>query len=196
MKNLRKIFIIAVALVSALRPASAHDYYEAALEYGKAIQEVFILALQDFTQLNDTIGQCTDVCVITSNNGGWVPDFKKAAEIVKRRNIHVKIDGACYSACAVFADAARPQVCITKRAEFYFHLGTNYKNLPVEFSFAGASGVKRSWKLFSVTVPVSTFEPEQSPLVRDWILQKGGFPADGFLKMDYEAAQSFWPMCI
>jgi hypothetical protein len=195
-KNLRKIFIVAVALVSTMRPASADDYYEAVLGYGKAMQEIFVLALQDYVQLNDTIGQCTDVCVITSNDGGLVSEFKKAAEIVKRRNIRVKIDGKCYSACAVFADAARPQVCITKKAEFYFHLGTNYKNLPVEFSFAGASGEKRSWKLFTVSVPVSRFEPEQSPLIHDWIIKNGGFPASGFLKMNYRAAKSFWPMCL
>ncbi len=181
--------LVAISYVSApLRPA-----------YSDEELIPFSLLLQDDQILVDTIGVCEKTCVINENDGGDPDLFHQAAEIVKRRHMRVIIKGRCYSACGVFADAARPQVCITRQAGFYFHLGTEYENIfrylstnPMLFA-----ALLTYWPSDGqyIWVPKARFEPEQSRDIRKWIIAHGGFPAEGFLEMKYKTAKRFWPTC-
>jgi hypothetical protein len=88
------------------------------------------------------------------------------------------IDGDCASACVILADEARPRVCITERAVFWFHKGYNRTVKPDD--------------------PNYRFDPIQSPDITAWVMEHGGFPADDehMLDMHADEAQWFWPMCI
>src|SRR6266567_2256307 len=68
-------------------------------------------------------------CVITANDGSdparpqetGVDRFTAAAAEARREGVKIVINVDCFSACALFADRARPQVCIGRHANFAFH---------------------------------------------------------------------------
>lgn len=63
---------------------------------------------------------CGVPCFIRYNEGGGLEDFRSLAALVKVRNQVVVIDGQCVSACALFADLARENIRITRRASSGF----------------------------------------------------------------------------
>lgn len=116
------------------------------------------------------------------SEGGKVDDFLLAAEDVLKTGRHIKIDGVCASACATFADKARPNVCVTRNAVFKFHLA--------------------AWGTFIQTSSshrVTFFETREPPPVSQdieaWVAKHGGFPSKGFLLLTTEDALAFWPLC-
>ncbi len=68
-------------------------------------------------------GDCGDPCVVRFSPGGPNDIFTEAAKAVNDGGKKmVVIDGTCVSACTIFADKARPHVCVTENAVFAFHL--------------------------------------------------------------------------
>ena len=126
-----------------------------------------------------------DVTTITSGNkaafGGFVPAFRAAAQYVLLTGKQIRIDGLCGSACATFADEARPNVCITQNAVFGFH--------------------KEKCSLYAWTreppadeLTVYT-DPRFSTDIAMWVNKHGGYPVERVLLMNYDEAAAFWPQC-
>ncbi|TSC63807.1 MAG: hypothetical protein G01um101491_452 [Parcubacteria group bacterium Gr01-1014_91] len=112
---------------------------------------------------------------IVDSGGGSVWVFAYAAREILRMGRHVRIDGSCDSACALFADLARPNVCITDRAVFGFH------QLTITAGPAGATETREP--------------PPASPDIKAWVDARGGFPSEGLLVMNANEAIAFWPLC-
>jgi hypothetical protein len=72
---------------------------------------------------------CGNPCWVSSNPGGRVADYEALARKVVATNRRIIINGDCVSACALFADRARPMVRITETAVFLFHR-TNLEEPP------------------------------------------------------------------
>lgn len=124
--------------------------------------------------------ECTgDPCVVSFNAGGEVSSFKAAAREAKRTGRRVVINGPCLSACAIFADDARSQVCITSKARFGFH-----KGFVVDQPMAGGH-----YRL------VKRFTPSHSPDIANWVKKNGGYPSRGFNIMRASAAGTIWHHC-
>lgn len=108
---------------------------------------------------------CGEPCVIRSNYGGVLADFRGLAEEVNARKQVILIDGDCVSACALFADLARANIRITLRARIWFHQSS-------------AEEI-----------------PPQSPDIISWVTSNGGFPTfeSGHLTlMRFDQARRFW----
>ena len=111
---------------------------------------------------------CGEPCVVAGNDGGKLIDYVTLAASVLEEGRTVVIAGRCYSACALFADLARPQTCVLPTAEFLFHRASDE------------------------TVPPDADD------VRGWVERHGGFPSfrsGVFTRMDYVAATAFWRPC-
>lgn len=125
----------------------------------------------------DTLFRCGDPCIIKENMGGSADAFLFAArEILAGARSQVVVDGYCASACAYFADKARPRVCVTKNAVFAFHQGTLELRDITE---------QNDPRLIVV----------HSPDIEQWVKKRGGYPADGFLEMTFRDAKRLWPPC-
>lgn len=120
--------------------------------------------------------ECTDSeeCIIRHNPGGFGLLFVWAAWSVNRHERTIVIDGTCASACAIFADKARTNVCITPRARFLFHKALN----PLNGERSDPDSLLHS-----------------SDIIR-WVNDRGGFPSGNvLLEMSYEHAKDFWHTC-
>ncbi len=126
---------------------------------------------------------------VTSNTGGTVSTFVAAAEEVLSTGRRVRIDGRCDSACALFADLARPNVCITKKAVFGFHQMTRVITFT---SGETMRGIPLTTRVRSVEIREP---PHASPDIKAWVEKRGGFPMEGVLYMNAAEASAFWPTC-
>ncbi|MEX0918058.1 MAG: hypothetical protein WDZ93_02790 [Candidatus Paceibacterota bacterium] len=113
---------------------------------------------------------CGNPCVINANSGGVVHAFDNFVRIVQREKRVLVVNGACNSACAILADKARSNVCITRHARFGFHKVRNLK-----------TGART--------------DPPQSKKITAWVNSHGGFPTEGVLVMKYSEAKQFWRTC-
>lgn len=134
----------------------------------------------NIAKVSRVVPRCKTVgpCVIRKNNGGILEEFQAAAKAVLETNgLALIIDGDCMSACAVLADMARPKVCITEHAMFWFHKGYN--------------------RNFKPGKPLFRFDPPHAQDIRSWVKYMGGFPTDDahMLKMHVTEAKWHWPMC-
>lgn len=162
------------------------------------------ITFEESEVLADTIGECGTECTIYFNDGGLIDDFLEAARIIKRIGSRVAIAGPCYSACTIFADKARPQVCITKAAEFFFHQGRikakHSLALPAPSAIArllfNRGEVRDMAFIFSFEVVgrIATLDV-YNPDISEWLHRHGGLPADGWLGMMHKEALAFWPRC-
>jgi hypothetical protein len=129
----------------------------------------YLVATMDPVYL--AVGCTKSPCIVTHNYGGNGGLFWIAAYSAKWREYKIIIDGRCESACALFADKARPNVCITKFATFGFHQGTKFTN-------------------------GRRVDPDfHSNDIYTWVQNNGGFPKNGMLKMKYNKAKKFWRDC-
>lgn len=112
---------------------------------------------------------CGDPCIVRYSDGGLIMAFVNMASVIRSAGRSLIVDGPCASACAIMADKARPNVCVTTRAVFLFHMG---------FMMNGRR-----------VAPTTSFD------IREWVYKHGGFPYDGFLTMDAQEATEFWPVC-
>jgi hypothetical protein len=114
------------------------------------------------------LAACGEPCIITANGGGRLDHFLALAAAVKAQKRTVIIAGPCFSACAIFADFARENVCITAAARFGFHRSSNEN------------------------------DPPQSPDIAAWVEAHGGYPANSSGKltmMEAAAVGQFWRTC-
>ena len=63
------------------------------------------------------------IMIIDFDGGGRVQEYLERAAHVLQYDIPVQITGDCFSACTIFADRARQNVCVTPDARMYFHAG-------------------------------------------------------------------------
>ncbi len=126
-----------------------------------------------------------DVMTITSDNkaalGGFVPAFRAAARQVIFTGKRIRIDGFCGSACATFADDARPNVCITPNAVFGFH-----KERSSLYAWAHEPLTDE---------PTMYTDPRFSADIATWVNRHGGYPIERVLLMNNDEATAFWPRC-
>lgn len=117
-------------------------------------------------------------CVIQFDGGGYISSYEELSRRVRLTGWRIVIDGECYSACAILADRARPFVCLTYKARFFFH--------------------QMSGKIEG---PAGNFTVYRQPYahhgadVAAWIELNGGQPLSGWLYMPFTEARSFWPSC-
>jgi hypothetical protein len=127
--------------------------------------------------------QCTtNPCVVRHSPGGNVELFTQAANALQARQWLLVIDGSCYSACAIAADQNRTTTCITERASFHFHKASVVREVQT------ASGIVSKEILWH-------FDPPQSHAIHMWNFERGGYLVEGFRKMSYQEALSFWNRC-
>lgn len=129
--------------------------------------------------VSDVLGCQGDPCVVSFNAGGEMGSFKAAARELKRSGRRVVIDGPCLSACAILADEARGQVCVTSKARFGFH-----KGYVLQQPTAGGP-----FRL------VKRFNPSHSRDIAGWVKRNGGYPSRGFKVMGARAAKHIWRSC-
>lgn len=144
------------------------------------------------------LGCPNDPCIVRVNDGGDVDLFEQAAAVIARgARSRIVIDGPCASACTILVDKVVDKVCLTERAQLYFHKGTEYSItitsyiLPT-FGFGiNAKEVRHE----SFYVP-TLFEPDYSPTVTRWIRAIGGLPKNGeFVIMPDQLARKIWRSC-
>ncbi|MBP9711398.1 MAG: hypothetical protein KBD50_04055 [Candidatus Pacebacteria bacterium] len=151
--------------------------------------------------VSTVFGDCGDPCIVRDNDGGAIALFNSVAITVRKANILLVIDGYCASACALIADTARPNVCITANANFYFHMATYTKakdpvasiEMPLPGTPEWYAGVE------SGELIAERFPTKQSPDILKWIEEQGGFPLgfklEEMLGMNALQASEFWPIC-
>ena len=127
--------------------------------------------------VSDALGCTGDPCVVRNSLGGELGSFKAAAREIKRTGRRVVIDGPCASACAIMADMARSNVCVTSRAKFGFHKG---------YVVAVSGG-----KMYLL----KRFNPSHSKDIARWVSKSGGFPSKGMRVMSNGSARKFWKKC-
>jgi hypothetical protein len=122
---------------------------------------------------------CGKPCIITFSKGGKLDDFAKAAISLKEDDM-VVIDGVCISACALFADVARPQVCVTPKAVFVFHAGYDH------------GLTRRDGSPLRI-------DPPHSLDIRRYVYELGGFTESEewseLPALAYPDTLDFWPLC-
>jgi hypothetical protein len=143
-----------------------------------AIDAVELAISHDASGRAIIFGYCGNPCVIQENKGGDAVKFVQAASKLKEGQ-RVIVDGECYSACVLFADFARPKVCITDRAEFFLHMGSSTLVKP--------DGTRLAWY------------PPHSDDIEEYVSEHGGYPQTGIkekmLPIQHPDTLKFWPKC-
>lgn len=142
-------------------------------------------------------GPCGNPCIIIHYSpGGNLGDFIRAANLTKKNRIPTVIDGPCASACVIFADEARPYVCITENATFYFHQATIFINLR---AYLPSTMIRAFDESIPAPIPILKLDPPQSPDINSWVYAHHGYPdtneLEHMLAMPALEASKFWPWC-
>lgn len=117
---------------------------------------------------------CSDVCHITRNLGGVVPRFQEQARQVVQDGKPVIVDGLCLSACTIFVDIARDNVCLTPKALLAYH----------------QAFIPKTREVFDIEY--------ETPGLNDYIKEHGGLPnpyTGKFLTINFEQAKQFYKPC-
>jgi hypothetical protein len=114
-------------------------------------------------------------CVISNNYGGEISEFLRAADEVHKEHLQCVIEGVCESACVIFADKARPNVCIDRDANFDFHLVADWK-----MEYVGNKPIKK--------VVRYRFPTEQSDDIKKWLSMQAPLQVDRFVILDSSRA--------
>lgn len=107
---------------------------------------------------------------IASDGGGMVGDYDKFYTYLRAAGIHVKITGACVSACTLVLSLPKDEVCVGPAAKFGFHLATE----------DGIPNMKVTQDL------IRWYYPEE---VQKWIEQHGPLTSDVIYMTAQEAIQ-------
>ncbi|TSC69294.1 MAG: hypothetical protein G01um101456_258 [Parcubacteria group bacterium Gr01-1014_56] len=155
--------------------------------------------------VEDLLGCISSPCIPKKEfyAGGSIAVFLKVVAKVQERRITVVVSAPCYSACALFADKARPFVCIKQGASFGFHKSALWR-LPKELESVAQEPmpIKEST---GANAPLwfqnhgyrfnGYRDPEYSSDVKNYLDRRGGAPIEKFLMMSYKQAKKFWPVC-
>lgn len=112
-------------------------------------------------------------CRITLNPGGNIELFELAADALREAKKFLVIDGHCLSSCTLLAEKARPNVCVTGKAQFHFH---------------------QAFDIFTKQkLPIEVYS--YSPDIKTWIETNGGLPRSGWLVMRSAEQKRFFKSC-
>jgi hypothetical protein len=183
---IRTILLALLGLIVIAAPAAAFDPFSPVLARPK--DPAGALKGIPGAPGNWSRAGCGAICTITYSPGGRIDLFHKQLEIARHDQIKVVIDGPCISACTVFAEKMRPNVCITRRAQFEFHNAT----------------VVVKNRIGEVT---DTYREDPSELysadILAWVNGNGGFPGSDtspeesakFLVMYFDNARRYFKVC-
>ncbi len=112
---------------------------------------------------------------ISGDRGGHVIRYAIKVAKAKRSGQKVAIAGRCASACTLYLSMPRAKMCVSKGAQFAFHMpyGASSRNNRVAASYM--MGRYPSW-------------------VRSWIHRNGGL-SSRMITMNYAYASKFLPTC-
>ena len=117
---------------------------------------------------------CGEVCHIQRNLGGTIFRFEEQARQVVKDRKPVVVDGLCLSACTIFVDIARDNVCLTKKALLAYHQGYTPKTR----------------KVFDIKY--------ETPGLNEYIKEHGGLPnpyTGKFLTLNFDQGKQFYKPC-
>lgn len=117
---------------------------------------------------------CDDVCHIHRNLGGTIQDFTEQAHQVVRTKKPVIVDGLCLSACTIFVDIARDNVCLTEKALLAYH----------------QAFIPKTREVFDIEY--------ETPGLNEYIKDHGGLPnpyTGNFLTLNFNQAKQFYKPC-
>lgn len=115
----------------------------------------------------------TEECVVKENPGGAVVAFIAAAFDILEHKTPVRIIGECASACTMFADKARPYVCVTQDTVMRFHAASKVEHGHV----------------------TERLDVSYSDDLQAWINSRGGLPEEGLIVLAGDALLRYWPLC-
>ncbi|MFA5997764.1 MAG: hypothetical protein WC791_04785 [Candidatus Paceibacterota bacterium] len=121
--------------------------------------------------------------------GGNLKMFEGAAREVKKAGRQIKIDGECLGECALFADYARTNVCITPNAKFEYRMAILVPGLEDD------EDDYRPISITSYDMHKNMLYAKLSPGIIRWIEGRAGFPFARVHRMDYQEATKFWKPC-
>ena len=178
----RCIAIAAIACLSSIMPARS----QSAFEMLTSVQRWYDHTPRD--NFEAVFGRCGNPCAIGPNLGGDVEEFQEAAKAALRTGREVIINYECDSACAVFADAARRNICVGPSARFGFHK-TFVTIVAADWGkrLFPRQQIWRMWETRGI--------PPQSPWIHDWVRRHGGYPTVGVMYMYAGDARKFWRSC-
>jgi hypothetical protein len=147
--------------------------------------------------ISNVFGDCGHPCRIRYNDGGNLQAFLDAAQFAKDMGRTFRITGECYSACILFADKVRPNVCLENDAAFHFQAfrfhtwAETWQFEPSPFLnifFPDKKGIRGfEFKVF--------YEPDHSPDIAEWLEVNGPAPIHDWLDMSFTQASAFWQVC-
>jgi hypothetical protein len=142
--------------------------------------------------ITTVFGECGHPCRIRYEDGGNLQDFLDAAQFAKDMGRKFRISGGCYSACILFADKARQNICLEEGATFHFHTWATWKEFKpspfLNIFFPDKKGIRGfEFRVF--------YEPDHSPDIMQWLDENGPVPIYGWLDMSFEQASAFWQVC-
>lgn len=126
---------------------------------------------------------CGNPCIAPKSYGGNAGLYMDAAQFVTESGIRVVIGSSCFSACAIFADFARANVCIRKGAVFGFHMG-RFRKKP---GGAGDTFFVKNGRVYN--------PPPHNEDIDQWVKARGNYPLRRLLLMPFDAARKFWSVC-
>jgi len=141
----------------------------------------------------------TRLCVIQKDGGGIPFLYELAAQEVIRRRISIRIEGACASACVIFASRARAYACVTKGARMMLHHGTktdvytpsgkmvdldSYESIKIYLDPPPGYRVERTF-----------FTPDYGDDINAWALRENKMPYDGLYTMTRNEMLRYWRSC-
>ena len=176
-------FVLASAVAKIGRPLCA---VAAALAAGQVALSVPSRAGPQLDRILQPACRLEHTCVVRENRGGDLLVFTRAAREVLREGKTLVIDGRCESACVVLADLARPNTCLTPRAEIGVH-----KTMVMMV-------IGRRYVQGRAVPLVQVLDRNDLPLSDDidqWVRSHGGYPTDGMNVLPVQDASRFWPMC-
>lgn len=120
---------------------------------------------------------CGDPCVIEDDAGGIIDTYAAQGRLAALGHVPVVVDGPCMSACTIFVDLDRVNVCVTQRALLGYHQGRMQKPDGTE-----------------------TFEniAYQTPGLEAYIAARGGLPEPDkghLLMLNFAEASRFYRPC-
>ena len=97
--------------------------------------------------------------IIKDDQGGLISDHIKWNDRLRLSKTPVRVEGECYSACAIILDLPKEQVCVTDNATFGFHAVSDLndhinRDVSVQFARNFFPRVLREWFMKNIIEPI------------------------------------------
>lgn len=120
--------------------------------------------------------ECANPCIIEDDAGGIVDTYAAQGRLMADTDIPVIVDGPCMSACTLFIDIDRANVCVTAKALLGYHKSVYMKD----------------------GVPVFGDMKYATPGLNAYIKEHGGLPdpdSGHLLMLNADEARLFYKAC-